>query len=243
MWSSESPLAAPVNFPIRVSPVSQAFQIPKSIQGDRIRQALKVLDTVHDNGGLMKLPIDFIYAKTFDGAYRLESDPSGRFYVGRRLDISRFADSPEFALYHEIGHILDHQIWGGGVDSGSEMNVSELQAWRTATVRSRAFIYLMDMRHKKRATIFTEDNQTYSIILDKKEIRIVDYLLRWSELLARSYCQYIITRSNEPALRSVLAKEREQFPNTIYFAIQWSDDDFEPIARAFDQIFVARHWR
>jgi hypothetical protein len=243
MWSEVSPLTKPVNMPTRNSPVSRALQVPKSALGDRIRRALDVLDAVHDDGQLTEIPLKFTATIKSDGAYRTDFDTQSGMLVGKQLDISRLADSPEFALFHEVGHMLDHQIWGGGIELGSEMDMPELQLWHTAIVRSRAFAYMVNMRRTQTATIFTEDNQSYALKLDPHELRAVDYLLKRSELLARSYSQYIMTRSNAPALIAVLDKVREKLPNRIYFAIQWSDDDFEPIAEAFDGIFRARGWR
>ena len=56
--------------------------------------------------------------------------------------------------------------------------------------------------------------------------------------MARSYAQYIATRSQDPAMLKELDASRDP-GKTPYYAAQWADDDFEPIAEAYDALFAA----
>lgn len=68
-----STVAAPVNPPIRQSPVSAALMIPDGTDGDRIRRALAVLDAIYDDGQLSPFPVTFTRNRQDLGGYISES--------------------------------------------------------------------------------------------------------------------------------------------------------------------------
>lgn len=90
----------------RVSPVSEAFDLPKSPKYDPAREALSLIDLSHDDGLLesIKLAMKRMKAGAF-GSY----DP-----VKRIIEISTGLSFSEavFAALHEIGHALDHLMIG-----------------------------------------------------------------------------------------------------------------------------------
>jgi hypothetical protein len=71
----------------------------------------------------------------------------------------------------------------------------------------------------------------------------VTFMLRAQEMWARSYAQYIATRSGDPILRAQLFLERERLAGMPYYPEQWDDDDFAPIAEAIDELLNAKGWR
>jgi hypothetical protein len=63
----------------------------------------------------------------------------------------------------------------------------------------------------------------------------VTYMLKPQEEWARSYAQYVATKTKDPAMRAELAYMRDPAKNP-YLIEQWSDDEFEPIAKAIDDL-------
>jgi hypothetical protein len=60
------------------------------------------------------------------------------------------------------------------------------------------------------------------------------------ELWARSYSQYIATRSGDPDLLKGIDMQRD--PGRLYKDFHWSDEDFAPIAAAIDAMFKKLGW-
>lgn len=78
---------------------------------------------------------------------------------------------------------------------------------------------------------------TYRI--DQRE---VGYLLSWREVWARSYAQWLALRSRYAAPKDGVKKWRlYAHPSTRNR--HWADNDFEPIAKAIDDVFQSIGWR
>ena len=61
------------------------------------------------------------------------------------------------------------------------------------------------------------------------------------ELWARSYVQYIASRSgNEELYRTI--RESQMMADSGMIPAYWEDDDFEPIAEAMDEVFRSKGW-
>lgn len=71
------------------------------------------------------------------------------------------------------------------------------------------------------------------------------YLMEPRELWARAYSQYIGVRANPSEATESIRKESERWADdeALLFAFQWKDDDFAPIAHAFDEFFTGIGWR
>lgn len=71
---------------------------------------------------------------------------------------------------------------------------------------------------------------------------------RVEERFARAYSQYIAVRSGHPELLAALRHERAVRPGDVAAGSpfgevrQWSDESFEPVARAFDALFAQKGW-
>jgi hypothetical protein len=130
---------------------------------------------------------------------------------------------PMTSAVHEIGHALDGHgfgdqetavraiLQGGGFET-MYSSTPAMTEWRQAVTSSGAYTRLVVEGDGYRETI--------------------------TELLARSYEQYIATRSGNAVLLAKIAKRREDDPN-----VYWADEDFEPIADAFDRFLESRGLR
>lgn len=81
---------------------------------------------------------------------------------------------------------------------------------------------------------------------DREHVR---YLLRPQEQFARAYAQYIAVRSGDRKALVELAVEQNAMkkmgndPLGGAYPYQWDEDDFRPIAEAFDALMEAMKWR
>ena len=202
--------------------VSAALQLPAGSDVAPLRAALVAVDRVHGDGTLRSIPVLSEHlTRGRQGEYRLRRD-------GSPVDIrvSSAARYPGLTLLHEIGHFLDHQALGQtGVFAST--GHADLADWRTVARRSRAVGGLADLR-RGAATL--------------REATYLDYLQRDEELWARSYAQYVATRSAEPLLQGELVASRQRRPGTVYTPRQWGDDDFISIAEAIEDLFRRRGW-
>ena len=65
-----------------------------------------------------------------------------------------------------------------------------------------------------------------------------EYLLKPRELWARSYAQYIVTKSGDPLLLAELDRIRKG-PEPWR---QWTDAEFQPILKQMDKLFRKKGW-
>jgi len=176
-------------------------------------------------------------------------------------------------MAHEVGHFLDHAMFGRDYYFTTEDMVdgeatlygddSKLLAISTNPDEARAFQLWWQA---------VQDSDTYEQMqelepgfayegADGNLIRISEFdykhwpmetILRtefyrfkpstvssWkqiSEYFARSYAQYIATRSGDPWMLNELESERV-LKRRGFAPTQWEDDEFEPIADAFDELF------
>ena len=137
---------------------------------------------------------------------------------------------------HEIGHFLDHAALGEGEVYGSDREA--LAEWRQAVRSSQAMRRLREMS----ATDFIEvsfQEATYRYQVDQD---YVQYLMRERECFARSYAQYIATKSKNKSMLAELAEIRGEKGDMLHYPNQWDDEDFVPILNALDSLFKKRGW-
>lgn len=206
------PVVAPSLTP--TLPVSAALDV--LVHRQRVNATLAIIDTVHSDGTLPRLPVRASNAAAY-GSYT-------RTLSGQAVQISlRRSHVLEHAFTHELGHFLDHQALG---DRGTYASVAHplLSAWRTAVQNSAAVAgWKLDLAAARAAG-------------DRVHAQYVDYLLLPYELWARTYAQYIALRSNDSALMA-------QLTGTDMGGMHWSWTDFEPIARAIDALLRSKGWK
>lgn len=207
-------------------PVSEAIKAPK--KGDLvpiIQNALQAINEVHGDGELPVIPIERDRSQSRFGGYWY-STSGGQQKAGKITIRTRDNDHTAITIAHEVGHFLDQQ--GIGSQLYASPNDSRLAAWRQAIENSRASSELKELaRRAGQAGI------------SRKYVR---YLSEWVELWARSYSQYIAVRSKNATMLAQLNVLRER-TGRVYYPKQWDDDDFEPIAQAFDELMLNLGWR
>ena len=180
-----------------------------------VAEATDLIDQVHGDG---KMPMAIVRENNENpGAL-------GYFKISRKqkIEIGVKAESswPLLTLLHEAGHFLNHKgLPGSGPTSD---NHPAMQAWRKAVANSPEVKNL----------VLNFDETTNSEF--KKYLH---YLLNPDELFARSYAQYIAVKTQHPVAINQLNRRR----STTHFQ-QWSDDSFEPIMQAIDELFVQQGW-
>lgn len=223
---AEDPTQTPAE-PARATgagPADDHFDIVAESQADLdlIHDQVNAIKQVHDlPANLTRVPI---VVKPLNGPYghiRGGYDHVAERWSNLEIALDRAAmaqDPPIVSVVHEIGHLIDMHGFGDGQVAPSRSNemlgassMPALAEWREAVFATRAFRDLPP-----------DDAYLRSII----------------ELLARSYEQYIATRSGNQALKAKIAARRAQNA-----ALYWDDDDFQPVAEAFDRVFATRNLR
>lgn len=201
--------------------VSDALKLPKSgLARNAAITVLAEIDKLHSAVELPDVPVKNSTSFKFQGHYS--------YQVGGKpvaITISKASVNPELTAAHEIGHFIDHQaLW----DIGSYASVKSprLAAWREAVDASAATTAL-------KTALLTHVN---SDVTKKASY----YLSAW-EQWARSYAQWVATRSNNTTMINQV-KKITMHDHPAYSASQWDDADFEPIAAAIDEIFTNLGW-
>lgn len=228
---SSTPAAKAVRTPQPAgTPVSGALKVSRSKKLDPTREALTAIDQVHGDGPLPEIPVGTSTARSRLGAYWSSSTGEAK-----KITINVNGDHIRMTTAHEIGHFLDHHGIGAPGKWASERS-DLLEVWRIAVKESQAYKTLLSVKPGP-VTIVLEDGRQMSYYRDGKYLR---YLQTTRELFARSYAQYVATRSGNAAMRAELDKlVRDQ----VDIPTQWGDDDFAPIAQAFDKLFAFLEWR
>lgn len=113
---------------------------------------------------------------------------------------------------HEIGHWLDYNL--------QQQHLTQDKKLMSA-INNSSIIKLFNS--------FAKDPEATDEL--KKEIK---YITTPTEMFARAYMQYIVTRSSNTVLKKEL-KILQENQRT-----QWEDKDFEPIGREFDRLFKTK---
>lgn len=191
-------------------------------------QTLAAIDKVHGDGVLPRIGINRSSSKKYLGAYRYF--PHNLQAVDIRLTSNHV---PNHVLAHEVGHFIDHQGLAPGKGYASSNGLDKrMDAWRAAVLKSDAIRSLQRLHGKNK--IGTETVRR----------KYVNYLLKVEEIWARSYAQWITQRSGDSLLIEQLEAIMDGIRNApLAYQSQWEPEDFEPIARAMDDLFFELGWR
>ncbi len=211
--------ASPASIPVRVNPVSDGAKLGTTLTDigkQAVQHALRQIDRVHDDGKLPPILIRRLPAKashTKQGQY---------IHGGAAIELrQQNARRPELTAVHEIGHWIDElALPGSGFSSGDSPALAE---WRKAVLGTQAVRNLSDNPH-------------YAAKPKHRK-----YLLRPRELWARSYAQYVATKSNDPAMLAQIAAIRDGTSGS-WVDSHWSDSDFGPVREAIDKLFATLKW-
>lgn len=193
------------------------------------RHVLSVIDSIHGDGQLPGIPVVRSTSQQFLGAYE--------YYINGRpgdIKLSSHGTAREMTLAHEIGHFIDHQAVQRG-QWASETHAA-FMAWVGAVQSTTAVKLLREMLAGP--GIINDGQHQYTV--NRKYLR---YLLDTREVWARSYAQYIATKSRDPAMIAQLRDMQQRISTApIKYQHQWSDDDFEPVLKSMDELFVKLGW-
>lgn len=212
-------------------PVSQALDVHVGDElGERVGHGIQVIDRVHKDGKLPMVPVQRSQSTKELGAFGIHRHTRQPAYI----KVSRYSDHPDLTTVHEVGHFLDHNGIGtpGGFSSdlaATAPELPEIGEWWRAVEGSDSynkFLHLLTVNEPG---------------VDHKSIR--EYWLDPAELWARSYAQYIATRSGDRVLLTQLrAMQERQTANDLAYPSQWSHEDFHPIINAMDKLFRKLGW-
>ena len=218
-----------------VRPVSAALQVEAGELTERITRAVSAIDRVHRDGQLPVIPVrrEVLTGRHGQFSFQQDGTPKG-------IEIDAWTRQVELTVVHEVGHFLDL----AGVDAGGQfasVNSPLLDGWRTAVKKSEAVQKLGRLRNPSVLTVpvGTPDGTVVEYPVDKG---YVGYLMGTRELWARSYAQFVATRSGLPELLAQLEEQRRQPMTGIDYPTHWSDADFAPIAREMEALFRQKRW-
>jgi len=238
--SSAAPVVQPLG-PIQPAgePVSRVLNTPTSGKYARAyKEALETIDAVHGDGTLPEIPVKTQSNIQAYGQYT-------HFAGGgpRDITINGKGDHLQSTLAHEVGHFLDHMGIGEAGKFASESSPL-LQEWRQVVKASQAVQTLQDKfarpeNYAATVTVANANGQqlTYNTAPSPTHLR---YLLSEREMWARSYAQYVATRSGN---ETMLAQIENQRKDQMYGERQWASEDFQPIATAIDNVFRGLGWQ
>lgn len=214
------------------TPVSEAVVIKANDVGVRqsIEHVLRVIDSVHGDGELLR-GTEINNARTGAGVLgvcRRQMTSWANGDVKMSISIARLGPYKEFTAVHELGHFLD--VSGLGMRNwipGSTLG-TELSGWKQAIENSSAYQQLTQ--------------KLAGMPKRSPGAKHLEYLLNSEELFARSYAQYVASKSGDRVLLDQLEKLRTS-QYGIGYASQWADDDFAPIAKEFDNLFKRKGWQ
>lgn len=182
----------------------------RSVVGQETRRALAGIDRIH------RLPADLPKVPVLaSDATSFYGAYTSTVLTPVKIQVARFGDHKATTFAHELGHYLDHQLLGNRTGKWGT-DLPELAGFIKAVDRSEAI------------------GQLRNLPAD----RYTRYYLRRDETWARAYAQWVALRSGD----SAMVREIQAITNTVGVRgfSQWSDEDFEPIARTIDTIFEKR---
>jgi hypothetical protein len=186
--------------------IGSLHQLPAQMPGVELR----------NGGGNMKMLGAYYHNPVTDVPSHINLNPKGKY--------------PALTTAHEIGHYLDHKLFGQDVHGFGSHS-------RTLTGQSPSPHPTPYQQWHQAIT----NTPTYKTLQANRSLmpKYVDYLNTPTEMFARSYAQWVATKSQNPTMMAELAilrgtKGQKNVPN------QWLDNEFAPVSRAFDAMFGRR---
>ncbi len=261
------PGGTPVSAAIDLNPVGNKYlkKVPLgTAAANKVARALGIIDKVHGDGRLPKIPVYQTTARerkramAFYSRSARDEQPLAFGYGAKILKAH-----PNMGVFHETGHFLDHVGFDSDVRAFGSESDPVFEAWRQATKNSQSIQTLSKWRGEGNKLVEPGVNGVPMNV----ERRMVDYLLSTKEVWARSYAQWVATRSGDAAALRELANIQEAsatatsgpieptrrynyntlgekpVPGSWSYPWQWSDEDFKPIGEAIDKMMEVMGWR
>ncbi len=196
------------------------ISIPEDTDFNTVRRALDIVRYIHGDGNLPAISVQS-FQDINPAALEYDQNNDGTIRP-RAILVNLELGYSEYDVIHEIGHLLDIAIAQN--QYASRINHPLLKAWREAIENTKTVQQL----HRLEA---------YDV--DQEELQ---YLLDPAELFARSYAQFIATASTDSTFRNEVGQQVSHVLRTRLFARQWNNEEFEPVAYAFEQLFARLGW-
>ena len=224
-----APAPTPINIPLQPARNSQ-LKHPKNLvkygarskNASAVSDAMEAINNIHSVPDSMEqLDIQSTSSPTKLGAYVY----SGRTNKPFKFRLSTKGDNPRMTMVHEMGHYLDHHGIGtkGAFDSESGDRTSRVIQ---AIKQSKSYSKLAERR-----AVFAAQNNT-------NLVKHVDYLMGNDELFARSYAQFIASKSTGRKIKGELKNLQED----NFLGTQWDDEDFQSINVEMGKLFSDLGW-
>lgn len=207
---------------------TQIFRLDSSLSSNliqKIKDALKVVDQVHN------FP-KYTSPSYIKGLQKAAPGVQGHYEVfSAVIRIGDKALNPFNTVIHEIGHYIDYEILGNGESVAATSK--RLASWREAVKQTIAF---------KNLEVMKDNPGAYEIDFGfagkvKPDPEYTSYLLQYDELFARSYFQYILTKTGR------LSDLEDVLQDKLYRYRQWDNDDFREIEKELDKFFEEKLWK
>jgi hypothetical protein len=234
------PQGKPVGDALTIDP-----RLPKAT-AENVLDAIKAIQSVHGTSGLNTIPV-----KPYEG----DKNSFGEFWVGAdgkagRITIAADGEHQRMTAAHEIGHFIEYQAIPKAykLKTGETVEVDQradrfwehdpiMAPWLAASRASEAYKRNTFVGSQDKLILKSSDGFDWAYKVDKT---YAEYLNSPSENWARSYAQYIATRSGDPRMKADLDAARS---SSVVFRKQWADDDFKPIADQIDKLLDKLGWR
>lgn len=188
---------------------------------EAVQRSLSAIERVHSFPPVAR-PIPVISDAELPVAGRYFLEPSHE-----RILIRPGVTRLSVVLLHELGHVFDHYSAGGHGRLLTDDLASTLATWWQATQASDVYDHL-------RRTLRTNP---------QVEPRLVAAgLLQPTELFARCYAQYVISKNSDQALVDELMAVQGLDSGAAILPLRWTDADFDSIRNALDNYMEARGW-
>jgi len=216
------------------------------------REIIDAIDSIHKMPSNAPVVNVHVYGlRSGFGEYRYGTDVSTIRVSSKRTE----NNEAEETITHEMGHWLDHALGKRFTkykqslftdvaykpDSNADPAIKDaIDDWVNAVMNSQAVNELAQTKHKKTLTkLIRTKNADGSLTVESKSInvdrKIVRYFLSTAELFARSYSQYIGTKTGRKGIMDAINKVKQGSDQTFY-PQHWTDDDFKPIYHAMENI-------
>jgi hypothetical protein len=200
-----------------------------------LRKALDAIDSVHGDGDLKSIIIE----PTNRGYYARGGEEIG-------LVKGRSAAQTARTMIHEVGHWLDNQALPVGTvrrdlldmatESVKTMSSTDADA---NPIADALFDLTAKLRRSPAVKGLEAKRKAARAAGNQEQVTWYKYLTEETEVFARAYYQWVTLRSGDRDLLEDLVKFRDEYGGD---PVQWSDEEFLPLAAAFDDYFRAVGW-
>jgi hypothetical protein len=238
----QAPLKPPATAPVpRGRPVADALDVRVGGKaGDDVRATLAAIGRVHGDGALPTIPV-VLDTDPEHGASFVYAVVNG-VNVPRHIGVNPAGDRARLNAAHEVGHFLEYAaVPGRDAHRGRDWaNDPVFRGWLAAVDDTPTLRRLRDMAAKGSVEV-VDGGRVATYGVDKG---YANYLLSPHEVWARTYEQYIATRSGDPTMgRELAAALAKQADRSHVCPRLWPQDEFEPVAAAIDGLFAKLGWR